>query len=69
MREWAEGLWEPGVATVGHNCDDDGRGDVNTNTSILGAQSPPSYCHAIIRHSRHLPLQDVAIIRNMTTSI
>lgn len=38
-------------------------------TTVSWDQRPPPHCQAIIRHSRHLPLQDVAIIHNMTTSI
>ena len=59
-------------ATVGHNCDDDDREVMSIPTTI----SWESSSFLLLSHHYHThttqnlpPLQDVAIIRNMTTSI
>ena len=59
-------------ATVGSNCDDDDREVMSIPTTI--SWDPGVLLLSIVTphyhtHCKNLPLQDVAIIRNMTTSI
>ena len=70
VREWGVGCGSRDEATVGHNCDDDDREVMSIPTTISWESSFLLLSRHYHTHSSESSsAADVAIIRNMTTSI